>query len=108
MTMAAPTTVRAVVLIFLFSAIGCGQHAKRPETHLTRDEAIRIAEATARAEGYDLRKYSVTGCHYDPTETGGTWRVCFGLDPADRPRPGEGLLVVIDEQSKKAELMAGE
>lgn len=99
-------TVLSCVLMALLSTIGCGQRAKAPETQLTKDEVISIAEATARTEGYDIRKYNMTGCHYEFTDKDDTWTVSFVLKPPTPP--GGHFWVVVDDWTKKATLMHGE
>ena len=99
-------TVLSLVLAFLLAPIGCGQRAKTPEPQLTKDEVISIAEATARAEGFDIRKYNMTGCHYEFTDKDHTWTVFFELKPPTPP--GGHFLVVVDDQTKKATFMPGE
>jgi hypothetical protein len=73
---------------------------------LTKDEVIRIAEDTAKSEGFDIRKYNMTGCHYEYIRKDGTWTVLFELKPPTPP--GGHFLVWINDKTKEAKLMHGE
>ncbi len=72
---------------------------------LTKQQAIRIAEETAKGEGYDLSKYNMTGCHYEYTAKDQSWTVFFVVKP---PPPGGHFGVIIDARTGKARLMRGE
>ncbi len=73
---------------------------------LTKDQVLRIAEETAKAEGYDLAKYDMTGCHYEYTAKDRSWTVFFAIKPPTPP--GGHFGVIIDDPTGKARLMRGE
>ena len=103
---------RIVVIVILLGAlpavIGCAADKRENghETKLTKAEVLRIAEVTAKSEGYDVRKYNMTGCHYEFTRKDHTWTVFYELKPPTPP--GGHFLVWIDDQTKKATLARGE
>lgn len=80
--------------------------SEAPTTQLTRKEVLAIAEATAKAEGYELAKYNMTGCHYEFTKKDHTWTVFYELKPPTPP--GGHFLVSIDDRTKKAIFHHGE
>lgn len=96
------------VLIGIIAVLGCinTMIGHRPNTNLTKTEVIRIAEETAKANGYDTNKYNMTGCHYEFVHKDNTWTVFFELKPPTPP--GGHFLVTVDDQTKKAELAPGE
>ena len=76
------------------------------QSNLTKDEVIHIAEDTAKAKGYKLSDYDMTGCHYEFIGKDHTWWVFFELKPPGFP--GGHFLVWIDDETKKAELRGGQ
>lgn len=92
----------------MFLSLGCAGVAEgsNTNTRLSREEVIQIAEATARSEGFDIQRYSVTGCHYEFARKDRTWTVFFELKPLTPP--GGHFAVSVDDQTKKATLMRGE
>jgi len=105
--MKAQITILACVLAAMFSGFGCAQQQSgKTEAQLSKNEVVRIAEAKARSEGFDLQKYNMTGCHYEFTEKDHTWTVFFQLKPPTPP--GGHFMVSVDDQTKKATLMRGE
>ena len=60
----------AALLGALLVIVGCGKssEADPPKTNLTREEVLKISEEAAKAEGRDVSKYNMTGCHYEYTE----------------------------------------
>jgi hypothetical protein len=85
--------------------VGCSPIDKKV-TQMQQKEVVAIAEATAKAEGFDLTKYDMTGCHYQFTKPDGTWTVFFQMKPPTPP--GGHFMVTIEDQTKKATLMRGE
>jgi hypothetical protein len=106
--MKAHVAILACLIVSVFLSAGCawGDNWNKTDSQLTRDEAIRIAEATARSEGFDIQKYNVTGCHYEFTRKDRTWTVFFELKPPTPP--GGHFMVSVHDQTKKATLMRGE
>lgn len=104
--------MRTVVTVTIFAAMflivgwSCGERTGAQSKHLTEDQVIRIAEETAKAEGYDITKYNMTGCHYEYTKKDRSWTVLFSLKPPTPP--GGHFGVWVDDQTKKARLMRGE
>ena len=100
-----------VVLIILFEILtatfGCTEpkQKNRSETNLTKTEVLRIAEEIAKAKGYNIHKYNMTGCHYEYTLKNHTWTVFYELKPPTPP--GGHFTVSIDDQTKKATLTRG-
>ena len=84
---------------------GCSSTDKK-DTQMQQKEVVAVAEATAKAEGFDLAKYDMTGCHYQFTETDGTWAVFFQMKPPTPP--GGHFVVTVVDQTRKATLMRGE
>jgi hypothetical protein len=78
----------------------------RPETNLTEAEVLRIAEETAKAQGLDVGKYNMAGCHYELTRKDRTWTVFYQLKPPTPP--GEHFGVSVDDRTRKATLWLGE
>ena len=76
------------------------------KTILTKEEVLKIAQAKAKKEGYDLKKYDMKGCHYQFTRKDHTWTVFFELKPPTPP--GGHFMVWVDDQTKEAKLMPGE
>ena len=103
--MKAQITILICVLAAMFSGFGCAQQSGTTEAQLQKNEVVRIAEAKARSEGFDLQKYNMTGCHYEFTEKDHTWTVFFQLKPPTPP--GGHFTVCVDDQTKKATLMRG-
>ena len=103
--MKAQITILTCVLAAMFSGFGCAQQSGKTEAQLPKNEVVRIAEAKARSEGFDLQKYNMTGCHYEFTEKDHTWTVFFQLKPPTPP--GGHFTVSVDDQTKKATLMRG-
>ena len=103
--MKAQITIITCVLAAMFSGLGCAHQSGTTEAQLPKNEVIRIAEAKARSEGFDLQKYTMTGCHYEFTEKDHTWTVFFQLKPPTPP--GGHFVVCVDDQTKKATLMRG-
>ncbi|GMR22495.1 MAG: hypothetical protein BMS9Abin37_0850 [Acidobacteriota bacterium] len=108
--MASRMVIQAQALLFatLLTLFGCThpELEQLPETDLARAEVIRIAEIAAEAEGYDIRKYNMTGCHYEFTQDDHTWTVFYELKPPTPP--GGHFVVSIDDRTKKATLGHGE
>ena len=98
-------TILACVLAAMLTGFGCAHQSGKTEAQLPKNEVIRIAEAKARSEGFDLQKYNMTGCHYEFTEKDRTWTVFFQLKPPTPP--GGHFVVCVDDQTKKATLMRG-
>ncbi len=73
---------------------------------MQQKEVITIAEATAKAEGFDLAEYDMTGCHYQFTNPDGTWTVFFQMKPPTPP--GGHFNVTVNNQTRSATLMRGE
>jgi hypothetical protein len=103
--MKAQITILACVLAAIFWGFGCAHQSGKTGAQLPKNEVIRIAEAKARSEGFDLQKYNMTGCHYEFTEKDRTWTVFFQLKPPTPP--GGHFVVCVDDQTKKATLMRG-
>jgi hypothetical protein len=103
--MKAQITILTCVLVAMVSGFGCVHRSGKTEAQLSKNEVIRIAEAKARSEGFDLQKYNMTGCHYEFTEKDHTWTVFFQLKPPTPP--GGHFMVYVDDQTKKATLMRG-
>lgn len=105
-----------VVAVVAMSVAGCTPHnadvpANTPareasSPNLDEAEALRIAEAAATSEGYDLDKYNMTGCHYEFVRKDGTWTVFYELKPPTPP--GGHFLVSINDQTKEATVQPGE
>ena len=100
--------VLAVLSGALLTAVGCTRRDQenRPEADLTEAEVLRIAEAAARSEGYDVDKYDMTGCDCESTAEGRTWTVSYDLKPPTPP--GGHFMVSIDDKTRKATLARGE
>ncbi len=100
-----------VVLIILFevltAALGCTEPKQESgsDANLTIAEVLRIATEKARSEGYDVRKYNMTGCHYEYTRKDLTWTIFYELKPPTPP--GGHFIVSIDDQTKKATITRG-
>lgn len=75
-------------------------------TQMQQREVVAIAEATAKADGFDLTKFDMTGCRYQFTKPDGTWTVFFQTKPPTPP--GSDFTVTIVDQTKKAKLTKGE
>ncbi len=73
---------------------------------VTKEQAIRIAEETAKGEGYDLSKYNMTGSHYEFVAKDQSWTVFFVLKPPTPP--GGHFAVIINARTGKASFMRGE
>ncbi len=88
--------------------VGCAniKQEKRQQTRLTRTKVLRIAEAKARSEGYDIAKYNMTGCHYEFMDKNATWTVFYEIKPPTPP--GGHFMVVVDDKTKEATLAHGE
>jgi hypothetical protein len=104
--MKAQITILICVLAVMFWGFGCAHQGGKTGAQLPKNEVIRIAEAKARSEGFDLGKYNMTGCHYELTEKDRTWTVFFQLKPPTPP--GGHFMVIVDDGTKKATLMRGE
>ena len=96
--------------VFFFACVAVtvlgSWRAAGADNQLTEAEVIRIAEQTAKAEGFDLARYDRTGCHYEYTEKNKTWTVFYQLKPPTPP--GGHFLVSVDDRTKKATLARGE
>ena len=99
---------QALLFAFLFTLVGCTypEREQASKTNLATADVISIAETTAKAEGYDIGKYNMTGCHYEFTDKNHTWTVFYELKPPTPP--GGHFVVLIDDQTKKATLGRGE
>jgi hypothetical protein len=100
--------VFAISLGVLLATFGCVKQMRetQSETNLAKAEVLQIAEEKAKSEGYDVRKYNMTGCYYEFTRKDHTWTVFYELKPP--APPGEHFMVSIDDQTKKASLARGE
>ena len=98
----------AILFGSLLVLVGCANvnQENRPQTNLTKTEVLRIAEATAKSEGYDVGKYNMTGCHYEFTDKDNTWTVFYELKPPTPP--GGHFLILVDDGTKAATLAHGE
>ena len=85
--------------------VGCSSTDKKV-TQMQQKEVVAIAEATAKAEGFDFTKYDMTGCHYQFAKLDGTWTVFFQMKPPTPP--GADFMVTVVDQTKKATLMRGQ
>ncbi len=103
-----PIVALAVLFGALLAVVGCAKPSQenQPKTNLAKAEVLRIAEATAKSEGYDVDKYDMTGCHYEYTDKDKTWTVFYRLKPPTPP--GGHFMVWIDDQTKKATVAPGE
>jgi hypothetical protein len=100
------TLVMAIFLAAMFSTHGYSNPESREHPRLTQEQVIRIAEETAKSEGYDLPKYNMTGCHYEYTVRDHSWTVFFSLKPPTPP--GGHFSVWVDDRTQKARVMRGE
>ena len=102
------TLVLAMLSGALLTTAGCTRRDQenRPEADLTEAEVLRIAEAAARSEGYDVDKYDMTGCHYEFERKDRTWTVFYALKPPTPP--GGHFAVSVDDQTRKATVARGE
>jgi hypothetical protein len=102
--------IGVTILLFGFVLAGFGcKKLKRGQTtgaNLPKAEVLRIAEATAISEGYDIRKYNMTGCHYEFTRKDHSWAVFYELKPPTPP--GGHFMVSVDDLTRKATLAHGE
>ena len=100
--------VFAIFLGALLATFGYVKQMRETQskTYLAEAEVLQIAEATAKSEGYDVRKYNMTGCDYEFTRKDHTWTVFYELKPPTPP--GGHFMVSIDDQTKKASLTHGE
>ena len=100
--------VTVLLLGFVLAGFGC-TNLKRSQTRgakLHKAEVLRIAEVTAFSEKYDIRKYNITGCHYEFTGKDHSWSVFYELKP---PTPvGGHFMVSVDDLTRKATLSHGE
>jgi len=94
-----------VLAVASLALVGCSSPDKKA-TQMQEKEVVAIAETTAKAEGFDLAKYDMTGCHYQYTRQDGTWTVFFQMKPPTPP--GGHFAVTVVDQTKKATLMRGE
>ncbi len=109
--------VVAFLPIFMLSVNGCGHGRdgnkragppikKKTETRLTEDEVIKIAEAAARSERFNLHDYNTTGCHYEFTGPDRTWNVVF--EPKNARQLGGDFVVRVDARTRLAKLIRGQ
>jgi hypothetical protein len=78
--------------------------AKPKEARLSAAEATRIAKEAAVKHGSDLSTYEEPTAHFDFTDDMGLWIVLFDGKVA---RPGNHLMVVVDDQTGKASVVPG-
>jgi hypothetical protein len=78
--------------------------AKPKEARLSAAEAIGIAKEAAVKHGSDLSRYEEPKAHFDFTDDMGLWLVLFDGKVA---RPGNHLMVVVDDQTGKARVVPG-
>jgi hypothetical protein len=72
--------------------------------HLSTAEVIRIAKGAAVQHGNDLSRYEEPNAHYDSTGKEPIWLVLFDGKVA---RPGNHLMVVVDDETGKVRLVPG-
>jgi hypothetical protein len=78
--------------------------AKPKEARLSAAEAVRIAREAAVKHGSDLRLYEEPTAHFDFTDDMGLWIVLFDGKVV---RPGNHLMVVVDDQMGKPRVVPG-
>ena len=100
--------VLTVLLGVLLAMVGCGKtnEGGSQKANLTKEEVLKISEETAKAEGFDVSKYNMAGCHYEYTDKDQTWTVFYELKPPTPP--GGHFTVSVADQTKKATLARGE
>jgi hypothetical protein len=68
--------------------------------HLTREEVIRLADAQARADGYDPDRYERSEPQYD--RMNGAWSLFYEKKPSiGEAETGEQFAVAVDDRTKK-------
>ncbi len=97
--------VTTLLLGFVLAGFGC-TNLKRGQTtgaNLLKVEVLRIAEVTAISAGYEIRKYNMTGCHYEFTRKDLSWTVFYELKSPTPP--GGHFMVSVDDLTRKATLL---
>ena len=93
------------------SVFGCSvepsgsARSTQSEKLLSRAQALAIAEAEVRRQGFDLSKYVLSDFNRGLSEDGKKWSFLFLLGPA--PPPGATLLVMVNRRTGAAELIRG-
>src|SRR5689334_16047758 len=103
--MSIPILHHFALLTFAAVLVGCSDGAR-----LTTQEAIQIAQQTARHEGWDLNDYKPPEAHYEFTRNEFTrkdrsWSVFFD---GKIPRPDNHLYVSIDDRTGETLLITEE
>ena len=71
---------------------------------LTAAEAIRIANAAAREDGYDLARFEAPEARYDRSDIDGQWWVHY---TGKVRRPGNHFSVRVDDKTTETHVFAG-
>ncbi|MEP7014725.1 MAG: hypothetical protein ABI925_04730 [Verrucomicrobiota bacterium] len=75
-----------------------------PEAHLTKEDAIELADSKARNNGYDLNAYHRPKTNYDAAN--GTWSLVYDRKEADGlSESNRSFGIAIDEKDKKATIV---
>ena len=95
----------AIGLLFILL---CGCAAVSSAPRLTANEAIRLADAEARHQGYDLRAYERPTPHYNYLHRDDTWWVSYeGKSVNGMTTVGNHFSVTIEDKTKKLWLIPG-
>jgi hypothetical protein len=76
-----------------------------PEVHLTKEEAMDMADAEARGRGYNPMDYGRTDPQYDPKDR--FWSITYRLPDSDQTEGVRSFIVTIDDKTKGMVLVPG-
>ena len=97
---------RHSLILLLVLLTGCAAVSDHPR--LTTAEVIRLADAEARRQGYDLRAYERPKAHYNYVERDSTWFVSYeGKGVNGMSWVGNHFSVHVEDKTKKLWLIPG-
>jgi hypothetical protein len=95
-------------LMFFCAAVVAGCAITQTGPRLSHAAVIRIADAEARRQGYDLRAFERPKARYNLAEREDTWWVFYEGKAVDgMTTTGNHFSLMIDDKSGRSQLMPG-